>query len=371
MRSFIKSIREFVLSLIKKYKEKTETKDSIEKPKPKADFGLTEVLVETERYLMQRYEFRFNVLTEVNEFRERGSGNAFALIDQRQLNSFCLDARLNGINCWDRDISRLIHSLRITEYHPFEHYINQLPAWDGVDRVTAFSQRISTGTLWVESFHRWLLALTAQWMGVDCAYGNSVAPVLVSQKQGKHKSTFCRMILPPELRDYYTDSFDVTSVSGSEQKLAMYGLINLDELDKFNARKMALLKNLMQMAKLSIRKAYKKNFRSLPRVASFIATSNQKELLTDPTGSRRFLCVEVEEMIDCTPLDYTQFYAQLKAELKAGERYWFTSEEEARITENNAAFQKRGMEFDLFFQYFRPAITDEKEGFSAAYIELI
>ena len=79
-----------------------------------------------------------------------------------------------------------------------------------------------------------------------------------------------------------------------EQKLGLFGLINLDEFDRLPDRKMALLKNWMQMAGMNVRKAHAKHFHPLPRLASFIGTTNQKNLLSDPTGSRRFLCVEVQ-----------------------------------------------------------------------------
>lgn len=92
-----------------------------------------------------------------------------------------------------------------------------------------------------------------------------------------------------------------------ERRLAEMGLLNLDEFDKFSPAKMPLLKNLMQMASLSLCKAYQKNYRSLPRIASFIGTSNRKDLLTDPTGSRRFICVEVERPIDCEAIEYDNF----------------------------------------------------------------
>ena len=138
------------------------------------------------------------------------------------------------------------------------------------------------------------------------------------------------------------------------------GLLNLDEFDKFSPAKMPLLKNLMQVVDPCIRKAHQKSYRSLPRVASFIATSNQKELLTDPTGSRRFLCVEIEHKIDCSAIDYRQLYAQLKAELAAGERYWFTSEEEVEIMTANEAFYKHPVEEEVFKSCFRPAGYGEK-----------
>lgn len=133
----------------------------------------------------------------------------------------------------------------------------------------------------------------------------------------------------------------------------------MDEFDRYSSRAMATLKNLMQIKKPNFRKSHHNYYSQLPRIASFIGTSNQKELLTDTTGSRRFLCVEVKEKIDCTPPDHVQLYAQLKAELLAGKRYWFTSEEEALIQENNRAYYKLQPEEEVFFRCFR--LPEESE----------
>lgn len=320
-----------------------------------------ELTCELEEWLLGHYDFRFNLLTETTEYKQKKSAKSdFLSIDNRRMNGFCIDARKAGINCWDRDISRFINSSHIPAFHPFRDFMDSLPVWDGVERIIPLASRISEQPLWCEGFHRWMLAMVAQWLEIDNQHGNSVAPVLVSRRQGKYKSTFCKLLIPEALQAYYTDSFDLTALSSAEQKLSFFGLINLDEFDKFTPRKMALLKNVMQMAGLNIRKAYKKSFSALPRMASFIATSNQKELLTDPTGSRRFLCVEIEKTIDCTPPDHAQIYAQLKTELLAGERYWFSAEEEIAIRENNLPFQKRMMEEDVFFRCFRPATREDE-----------
>ena len=201
--------------------------------------------------------------------------------------------------------------------------MNHLPQWDGVDRVTPLAVRISRKPMWVKGFHRWMLGVAAQWLGQaqDCA--NAVAPMLVSREQGKRKSSFCKILMPKELTPYYIDKFDLTSESGCEQKLSLFGLINMDEFDKYRAGQMPALKNLMQMTTLTFRRAHRPAFSHLPRIASFIGTSNMTDLLTDPTGSRRFLCAEVDDKIDCTPPDHAQLFAQLKAELVGGERYWF------------------------------------------------
>ena len=310
------------------------------------------LLNDLETCLFAHYNFRFNVLTEHTEYAPKGSSN-YELVNQRILNTFCLVARRNGINCWDKDVSRLLLSQEITDFHPFLYYMANLPEWDGIDRVSELAKRVSDEKLWVNGFHRWMLAMTSQWMGMDTQCANAVAPLLVSTEQGRCKSTFCSILLPEELQRFYIDKFDITSVSGCEQKLSLFGLVNMDEFDRYSTRSMATLKNLMQLKKLTFRKSHRSYYSQLPRIASFIGTSNQKELLTDTTGSRRFLCVEVKEKIDCTLPDYAQLYAQLKTELLAGERYWFTSEEEKEIQKHNRYFYRQSPETDIFFRCFR------------------
>ena len=298
-------------------------------------------------YLQLHYVFRYNRLTDRTECACLAGEPAHELryqpADNRILNSISLQAMQAGISCWDRDIKRYVESAEIPSFHPFTAYMERLPQWDGVDRVSALAQRVSDDDTWVKAFHRWMLATTAQWMdnGNKTQRANSVAPLLVSTRQGLGKSTFCRLLLPWELQDYFTESFDLTNPSSAENKLAAFGLINLDEFDRLPASRMPQLKNLMQMERLNIRRAYKHSGEPLPRIASFIGTSNRRDLLTDRSGSRRFICVEVEHAIDChTPIEYDQLYAQLKYELMRGERSWFSKEEEAAIQAANEAFYR-------------------------------
>ena len=120
--------------------------------------------------------------------------------------------------------------------------------------------------------------------------------------------------------------------------------------------------NLMQASALNIRKAYKRSASALPRIASFIGTSNREDLLVDRTGSRRFLCVSLEHAIDCvTPVEHEQLYAQLKAELLSGERSWFNKEEEQAIQQHNALFYKHIPEEEVFRLCFRFATKEDKD----------
>ena len=337
------------------------------------------LMQEVTAFLTSRYRFRFNVLTEETEVAEVTNNIPdthlrYTKVDERWMNTLSMEAIETGIDCWDRDIQRFVRSRRISEYHPFTAYFEQLPEWDGKDRVSALARRVSDDPVWVNGFHRWMLGLSAQWMQFhpdtnnansanranSINRANSVAPLLVSSRQGLGKSTFCRLLMPDALKAYYTESYDLSSPASAEAKLAACGLINLDEFDKLSASKMPLLKNLMQASALNIRKAYKRSASALPRIASFIGTSNREDLLVDRTGSRRFLCVSLEHAIDCvTPVEHEQLYAQLKAELLSGERSWFNKEEEQAIQQHNALFYKHIPEEEVFRLCFRFATQED------------
>lgn len=321
-------------------------------------------------FLKSNYDFRYNLLTEENEYRSAGESNTpFLPVGKRELNTFCIEAHEQGISCWDKDLSRYVNSAYIPGYHPFLLYMEELPAWDGHDRLEALANRVSSDPFWVKSFHLWMLALTAQWAGMQDIHANSVAPILISSEQGRQKSTFCRALMPPALRRYYSDNLKLSAQSNPERLLAEMGLLNMDEFDKYGAQKMPMLKNLMQMSSLNICKAYQRNFRNLPRIASFIGTSNRSDLLSDPSGSRRFICIEVTHVIDCDNMQHDQIYAQLKAELHEGARYWFTGEEERELQHRNSAFYQTCPAGEVFHACFRPAKPGEEcESLSVATI---
>ena len=329
---------------------KDKDKEQAEEAVDRKDSRQRRIMQRLTRYLKLHYAFRYNLLTERTECARLDTEAAddshrllYTPVDSRFLNGIALGAMEDGVDCWDRDVKRYVESDHVRAYHPFDLYFKHLPEWDGKDRVEDLAKRVSSNGVWIRSFHRWMLAVTAQWTGTGDRgrRANSVAPLLISTTQGLGKSTFCRMLLPQELRDYFTESFDLTNASSAENKLASYGLINLDEFDRLPASRLPQLKNLMQMEDLRVRRAYRRSAEALPRIASFIGTSNRRDLLTDLSGSRRFICVEVERAIDCnTPIDYGQLYAQLLHELNNGGRCWFSKAEEAEIQAANRPFYR-------------------------------
>ena len=318
--------------------------------------------MQTEEFMNRRYEFRYNTQMSEVEYRERCSFYfRFRPLDKRAQNSILLDAQSEGIAVWDRDVDRYLHSNRVPVYNPLEEFIFHLPNWDQKDRIAELAGRVPCDNPhWTMLFHRWFLNMVAHWRGFDKQHANSTSPLLVGA-QGTRKSTFCRDLIPPELRGYYTDSIDFSRKRDAEMYLNRFALINIDEFDQVTLTQQGFLKHILQKPVVNLRKPHGSSVQELQRYASFIATSNQKDLLTDPSGSRRFICIEVKGMIDnAQPIDYLQLYAQAVAALNNNERYWLTHEEEVSQMQANEAFQQRPLFEDLFFQYYRPASHKEE-----------
>ena len=169
------------------------------------------------------------------------------------------------------------------------------------------------------------------------------------------------MVLPEELLDYYNDDIDFTKKFDLLNTLCSFALVNIDEFDAVTLSRQPQLKQLLSKRDVKFRQPYGKTITRRRRYASFIATTNNLQPLSDPTGSRRFLCVRITGTIDTTtPVDYPQLYAQLLAEVKDGERYWLTDEETAELMLHNESFRQLDSIEEMVHALFRrPEPGDE------------
>ena len=316
---------------------------------------------EMKEFVASTFEVRHNVITDVYEFR-RKDDNAWRPLDERGFNTIACGIEEANIFCLDSRIKHWLRSDFATDYHPVRQWLDAVRGkWDGVDRTADLFSRISPYRYCREMGRIWLRAVVSQWLGYDTEHANAVMLLLVSPQQGLHKSTFVRELLPPELRDYYTDDFSLSAKGNAQRKLVEFAIVNIDEFDKENPKKMPELKTLMQTMKPSFIGSYKKNFNRLPRIASFVGTSNSRQLLHDRTGSRRFLILEPKEMIRTGGIDYVQLYAQMIHEVEAGLPTYFTKAQEREMQRRNQRYTVKDEVETLFSTFFRPA-RDNKEG---------
>ena len=315
-------------------------------------------------FLNSNYELRKNVMRGVAEYRMRtGIGFSFQDLTEEARNSITMRAMEQGIKCWDKDIRRYVNSDDIERYDPINDYLEHLPRWDGKDRVTPLAQRVPTEWKeWTYLFHIWMRSMVAMWQGKGQLTGNALVPLLIG-RQGCGKSSFCRILLPRELQDYYNDRINFKNEQDLNLGLSSFGLINLDEFDKITQRQQIVLKYLVSTADLKYRPPYGKAYTSNRRYASFIGTTNEQTPLTDPSGSRRFLCVSIDGDIDFeTPVQHAQLFAQLLHEIRQGERYWLSKEEERQLMEHNLNYQRlNGLGQMLMSLIQKPRIDEDGE----------
>ena len=316
-------------------------------------------------FLRDRYDFRYNVLMKYTEYKTKGSWHDFAPVDPRVQKRMTLDVQLADIRVSIKDVRNFLESDYIANYDPIDEYLFQCEGkWDGKDHIRALARTVPTANPhWADWFYIWYLGMVDQWRGINHRlYGNSVAPLLIS-KQGFNKSTFCRRLIPQELQWGYTDNLVLSEKRQVYQAMAQTLLINLDEFNQISPQvQQGFLKNLIQLPNVKMKRPYGGHVEEFPRLASFIATSNMDDILTDPSGNRRFIGVELTGPIDVSVKpNYVQLFAQAMAAIRAGEKTYFDSVETALLMQSNRQFEVVPP-LEQYFQMCFDLVEDESQG---------
>ena len=298
------------------------------------------LLLLIEEFIDEHYRVRLNTLSQQYEVCERGT-ERWAPVNGTLCNRILMELNRVGIILAKPYLVKTVieGGTLATPYHPVRSYLDSLPEWDGTGHIEALFRRVTNDEQLLVWLRKWFIAMVAQVTGRMGTYGNSVCPILISSVQGWGKSQFAKLLIPPQLSVFFTDTFNLQQEDGCLRRMTAYMLINVDEIDRFGDRRMATFKNMVQLAVVSMKRAYHAQMEEKERMASFIATSNRRHLLGDESGSRRFICVELTHAIDVdTPVDHDQLYAEALAALDAGERCWFTEEETRLLEAHNAPF---------------------------------
>ena len=320
----------------------------------------------------RRYHLRHNTVLGITEYRERDRLRTRWLpVDDTAVNSIVLNAREEGIDLWDKDVRRYLKSNRVCPVNPFSDFIHSLPRWDRYPRIDTFFRRVPTDDeQWYAMAHTWFLGMVAQWMQLNSRKGNETMLVLIGG-QGIGKSTFARSILPREMDTYFMENFSLTDRRKANLALTRYGLINFDELDRLTDRQVPILKNMLQLPVIDEYRPYGSFSTRQERYAALMGTSNSPTVLTDLTGSRRFLCAKVTGPIDMRrKVNHAQLYAEAVHELQSGRRYWLDEAEEAYLMDQNLRFTRMPAEAELFDVLFDtvPAMSEGGEWLYASQI---
>ena len=323
-------------------------------------------IVSMMKLLESRYDFRYNTVMKYVEYLPKDKGwYGYRPVEPRVQKRMTLEVQLADIRVSIKDVRNFLESDYIKNYNPIEEYLFQCyDKWDGKDHIRALARTVPTANPhWADWFYTWFLGMVDQWRGYSHRqYGNSVAPLLIS-KQGYNKSTFCRRLLPPELQWGYSDNLILSEKRQVYQAMAQFMVINLDEFNQISPQvQQGFLKNLIQLPTLKYKPPYGSHVMEFPRLASFIATSNITDILSDPSGNRRFIGVELTGPIDVSVRpNYQQLFAQALTALHNGEKSYFDAEQVKLIMKNNCQFEV-AEPIDQYFQLYFDLVENEKEG---------
>ena len=323
-------------------------------------------IVSMMQLLENRYDFRYNTVMKYVEYLPKDKGwYGYRPVEPRVQKRMTLEVQLADIRVSIKDVRNFLESDYIKNYNPIEEYLFQCyDKWDGKDHIRALARTVPTANPhWADWFYTWFLGMVDQWRGYSHRqYGNSVAPLLIS-KQGYNKSTFCRRLLPPELQWGYSDNLILSEKRQVYQAMAQFMVINLDEFNQISPQvQQGFLKNLIQLPTLKYKPPYGSHVMEFPRLASFIATSNMKDILSDPSGNRRFIGVELTGPIDVSVRpNYQQLFAQALSALNNGEKSYFDAQQVKLIMKSNSQFEII-QPIDQYFLLYFELIDNEKEG---------
>ena len=323
-----------------------------------------EVTLAIEMFLMENYRFRRNTLNGKVEFAVKSNDEAecdvFRPLTKAALNSIVIRAKREQIlekGSPKTEITEYVESEEVPEYNPVQAFLTNLPEWDGQNHVAKVFSRIpGISSEQLNYLTIWLRSAVAHWLQMDMLHGNECVPTFIGN-QGCGKTTFVRRLLPLELREYYLDHLNLGNKFDKEMALTNNLIVNLDELEAISATQHAKLKQTLSVSKVNGRPIFGRTQEDRPRYASFVATTNNPHPLTDPTGSRRYICIQIPDGLLVNnegDIDYGQLYAQVVYELRELKSpYWFSNDEVARIQQLNQEFMEQKDLGEMFVACFR------------------
>jgi len=356
--------KDMPVARLESVKEKTEPTDAIagkqtdEKPKSKKSGTNKFHLVRD--YLLENFDIRYNNVSTNFEYKEKDQ----QFYEPMNENDIFIKMQLDGLSFSLSNLVAFLKSSMVHRYNPFIQYFESLPLWDG--KTDFIQELVSFVNLKPElcdrfdkHFKKWLVRV------VKCAlvdsYFNKQAFILVHDKQNSGKSTFCRFLCPPSLKNYIAENLSIDK--DSRILLTTNLLINLDELSTLSKVEINSLKSLFSKDKINDRLPYDRKNSIIPRRASFIGSTNQAEFLNDESGSVRWLCFEIRS-IDWSykeKVNIDNVWAQAYTLYKSGFHCDLTPEEIKENEEYNRQFNITTTEFELIHKYLSPG-TRENHG---------
>jgi hypothetical protein len=347
-------------------------------------YGTDRKLEFAERVLGNKYEFKYNVIKGITEYRERSSRDSFTALTDKKANSLYRELVHIGCTLPKETLEQLLVSDFVPDYDPFIEYFETLKKWDGTDYIKLLAETVTLkkpeekpknksektpDVGWLICLKKWLVATVA------CATQQKTNQTVLTLlgKQGSYKTTWLRSLLPTKFKNenQYRVSRAIDPDSKDSQiSLAENFLINIDELDSMSKYEVGSLKSFITQESVDVRRPYGRRQENLPRRASLVASVNKDTFLIDETGNRRFLIFEVESINWNHNIDMDNVFAQAYSLMKQSGsfRYWFDDAEIEEINKKNTAYRIKTTEQTYLETLYEPVMEEHIKDYTTIWI---
>ena len=243
-------------------------------------------------YLFEKYDIRYNEISHDYQISLKEK-NAWHILN---LNSLIIELAKVGIEVSPKKLEIFIKSELIEKHNPIQNYFQSLPKWDGVDYIKKLCSYVPTfeDEAFLYHLRKWLVRTVKCALETD--YFNKQAFIISHKGQSSGKSTWCRFLCPPKLSIYMAE--DISNDKDARIQLSRNFLLNLDELSVLSRRDVNALKAFFSKTFINERLPYDRKNTTLPRICSFVGSTNMTTFLNDETGSVRWLCFELRDTIN-------------------------------------------------------------------------
>jgi len=323
-------------------------------------------LKKIELFLTEHFDLRYNTISNQVEYKYKTEGKYVPLNESnlyRKLHHHDIKASIHQIHI-------LLHSDFVSKYNPISSYFERISSfWDSSihgDYIAILTSYISVKRRdqFIKHLKKWMIRSIV--CSHNSSYYNKQALILIGETQNTGKSSFMRFLCPPELSEYMAEN--ISTDKDGLIALTENFLINMDELSTMSRYEVNTLKSMFSKDRVKVRLPFERRALTLPRIASFIGSTNKTQFLNDETGSVRFINFEVDR-IDwdyAKDMDINIAWSQAYQLWKSNFTFELSSAEIQENEQVNNQYKLSSPELELILKYITPGTKEEHQYFWTA-----
>lgn len=300
-------------------------------------------------FIRNHYNIRRNEITRLPE-------NNGQELDKVQVNSLYIRILENINDKIPRSlVESIIESDYVEAYNPIKEWFESREHITSDGEIDKLCSSIDSGKDAEENYKdifikKWLVGIVAS------VYGNfSSLTLVLAGRQGAGKTPWLRQLLPTELRSYLAES---KLEEGKDDYILMTQklIILNDEFGGKTRQESKLFKEITSKDKFTLREPYGRHNITLTRLASLCGTTNEIEILNDPTGNKRVIPVPVENILwdIYNSVDKEKVLMEAYHLYKAGFKWELNSADIAYLNKHTQGYEQIRTEMELIKLYFKP-----------------